>query len=91
MACKNFSNTVDLAKMGIPEMQADISDLKDKALPDVDIEDAGKILKVDDTGKWAVGSDIGLPAVSGDDDGKMLQVVSGEWAVVDLDGNNDEF
>lgn len=84
MACKNFSNAVDLVKMGIPEMQADIADLKDNALPEVDIEDAGKILKVDDTGKWAVGTDSGLPDVTSSDEGKILTVnSSGEWDAED--------
>lgn len=63
MSVKNFSNTVDLDKMGIPEMKKEIVAISEKTLPEV----------------------------SDADDGKMLQVVSGEWAVVDLDGNDDEF
>lgn len=90
MSVKNYSNTVDLEKMGIPEMKKDIAAISEKTLPDVTSEDNGKVLKVSN-GAWGVGSDNSLPAVSGDDNGKMLMVVSGAWAVVDLDGNNDEF
>lgn len=32
-----------------------------------------------------------LPEVTDVDDGKLLQVVNGNWSAVDLDGNNDEF
>lgn len=34
---------------------------------------------------------ISLPPVTSEDDGKMLQVVNGEWDVVDLDANNVEY
>lgn len=60
---KNFSNTVDVTKLGIPKIEAEIADLSSKVLPDVTSED----------------------------NGRLLQVVNGSWAVVDLDGNNDEF
>ena len=63
MSVKNYSNTVDLEKMGIPKIEKEIVAISSKTLPEV----------------------------SGDDNGKMLMVVSGAWAVVDLDGNNDEF
>lgn len=60
---KNFSNTVDVEKLGIPKIEAEIADLSSKVLPDV----------------------------TSADNGRLLQVVEGSWAVVDLDGNNDEF
>ncbi len=63
MSVKNYSNTVDLEKMGIPKIEKEIAAISEKTLPDV----------------------------SADDNGKMLMVVSGAWAVVDLDGNNDQF
>lgn len=34
---------------------------------------------------------ISLPPVTSEDNGKMLQVVNGEWDVVDLDANNVEY
>lgn len=87
---KNFSNTVDVTKLGIPKIESDIATLSTKVLPDVTSEDNGSVLKVSD-GAWGVGSDNSLPDVTSDDNGKLLQVVNGSWAVVDLDGNNEEF
>lgn len=87
---KNFSNTVDVTKLGIPKIEAEIEDLSSKVLPDVTSADNGKVLKVSD-GTWGVGTDNSLPDVTSDDNNKLLQVVNGSWAVVDLDGNNDEF
>lgn len=60
---KNFSNTLDVTKLGIPKIESDIATLSTKVLPDVTSED----------------------------NGKLLQVVNGSWAVVDLDGNNEQF
>lgn len=87
---KNFSNTVDVTKLGIPKIEAEIADLSSKVLPDVTSEDNGKVLKVTE-GSWGVGSDNSLPDVTSEDNGRLLQVVNGSWAVVDLDGNNEEF
>lgn len=88
---KNFSNTVDVEKLGIPKIEAEIADLSSKVLPDVTSEDNGKVLKVS-KGEWGVGTDNSLPSVTSEDEGKMLIVnSSGEWVVADLDGNNEEF
>ena len=55
---------------------------KAEKLPAVTDEDAGKILVVDEDGKWAVDDmPVELPKVDGDDDGKVLMVVDGKWAV----------
>lgn len=55
---KNFSNTVDLTKMGIPEMQKDISDLKSTVIdiPVPTVSDSGKALIVNDSGNWELGT-----------------------------------
>ena len=87
---KNFSNTVDVEKLGIPKIEAEIADLSSKVLPDVTSADNGSVLKVSD-GAWGIGSDNSLPDVTSEDNGRLLQVVNGSWAVVDLDGNNEEF
>lgn len=34
---------------------------------------------------------ISLPPVTSEDNGKMMQVVNGEWDIVDLDANNVEY
>lgn len=50
-------------------------------LPSVTSENAGQVLTVSSEGAWGVDSiPSELPAVSGDDDGDMLKVVSGAWA-----------
>lgn len=77
---KNFSNTVDVEKLGIPKIEADIADLSSKVLPDVTSEDNGKVLKVAE-GAWGVGNDNSLPNVSSEDNGKVLKVSEGVWGV----------
>lgn len=41
--------------------------------------------------KNKVDSIISLPSVTAEDNGKLLQVVNGEWVTVDLDANNVEY
>ena len=54
-------------------------------LPDVDSTDSGKVLQVDDNGKWnASNLQSELPSVSSSDNGKVLGVVDGDWAVMSL-------
>ena len=80
MSVKNFSNTVDVTKLGIPKIEAEIADLSSKVLPDVTSADNGKVLKVAE-GAWGVGTDNSLPDVTSADNGKVLKVSDGEWGV----------
>lgn len=91
MSVKNFSNTVDLVKIGIPKIEKEIAIISEKTLPDVSISDAGKVLKVDSNGDWGLGTDNALPDISDSMNGYLLQVVDGAAEWVDLDGNNDQF
>lgn len=52
-------------------------------LPEVTSEDAGEVLMVSDTGEWEANEIVGLlPDVDSTDNGKLLGVDDGEWAVV---------
>ena len=50
---KNFSNTVDVEKLGIPKIEAEIAEISSNVLPDVTSEDDGKLLQVVN-GSWTV-------------------------------------
>ena len=53
-------------------------------LPDVGPEDAGQVLTVGDTGEWEADElPPQLPDVDSTDNGKLLGVSNGEWAVVE--------
>ena len=66
---KNFYSNLYRRKQGLPEV------------PEASAADAGKVIKVGNTGDYELGSDEGLPNTTGDDNSKMLQVVSGRWAI----------
>lgn len=54
-------------------------------LPKAAQTDNGKVLTVDATGAWVAANPASqLPAVSADNDGEVLTVVSGAWAAADL-------
>lgn len=168
MSVKNYSNTVDLEKMGIPAMKKDIEELKstvedfiircrnssstrlevvdytsigEATTAAISAHDQGKevYIKLENylgvelffkaynitnsglnvsmsnfyisgtnkyvnnkwtftttrTQKWQAATEtdvaLTLPVVASSDNGKLLQVVNGFWAAVDLDGNNDQF
>lgn len=61
---KNYSNTVSVNKLGIPD------------LPTPSASDSGKILGVDQDGKYALGDDQGtvLPSPTAEDNGKIVSV-----------------
>jgi len=82
---------VDLSTMTPPvamnleeELLLEIADKMDRAaseLPSVTKTDEGKILSVNNKGKWVAADETKeLPAVSGTDNGNVLTVVEGEWA-----------
>ena len=56
MSVKNFSNTVDAEKLGIPKIEAEIADLSSKVLPDVTSADEGKTIVVNSEGNWELGN-----------------------------------
>ena len=91
-APKNFYNTVDQKKLGIDQIE-DIKKTVDSiiSLPEATSSDEGKVAMVNSSGEWELNSIITLPPVTSDDNDKMLQVVNGEWNIVDLDGNNIEY
>ena len=66
---KNFYSNLDRRKQGLPE------------LPEASASDAGKIIKVSDTGDYELGNDAGdiLPVVTDADNGTVLQVQNGVW------------
>ena len=49
-------------------------------VPEIDIEDAGKILAVDAEGKIVAKTDP-VPVVTADNNGKVLKVSNGQWAI----------
>lgn len=84
-----------------PEMVHAIAEVAGGAieLPKVTSEDAGDILAVDESGKWAkTEPESGLPEVTSEDNGDVLAVVDGAWAkktpeggVVIIDGTCSNF
>lgn len=72
---KNFSNAVDVNKLGIPN------------IPTPSSSDAGKILGVDINGKYALGDDQGtvLPVPTAEDNGKVIVVDNAAYALGDAD------
>lgn len=72
---KNYSNTVSVNKLGIPD------------LPTPSASDSGKILGVDQDGKYALGDDQGtvLPSPTEEDNGKVIVVDNAAYALGNAD------
>ena len=60
-----------------------LSEAEGAGIPKPTIADAGKVLMVDDEGKWTLGNV--LPAVAGTDEGKVLTVDNtGAWEAANI-------
>ena len=81
MSVKNFSNTVDLEKMGIPKIKGDISTLNSSVndLAAVVGNDTSGLVKAVDMLSSEVEDMAKLPDVNSVDNGKILGVVNGTW------------
>ena len=82
MAIKDEVASLDRIAKGIEEM----AEAQGAGIPTPTIDDAGKVLMVDNEGKWTLATiPSQLPAVSGEDEGKVLTVDSnGDWGAADL-------
>lgn len=65
---KNFDNKMSRRKQLLPEV------------PQATADDAGKVVKVGNTGEYELSSDEGLPEVTESDNGKILTVENGDWS-----------
>lgn len=82
MAFKDEVGCLDRIATGIEN----IAKAEGAGIPTPTIEDAGKVLMVDNEGKWVLSSiPSQLPSVDAEDEGKVLMVdSSGEWGASEL-------
>lgn len=82
MAFKDEVGSLDRIAKAIEDMGA----AQGAGIPTPAIGDAGKVLMVDNEGKWTLAAiPSQLPAVDAEDEGKVLTVsAEGEWEAADL-------
>ena len=75
------SNDTTAALNKMTEVLKEMTDAQGAGIPVPRLEDAGKVLMVDDSGKWKLATiPTELPAVESTDEGKVLTVdSSGAW------------